>query len=172
MEKLYFVRHGLSEFNVARRFAGSTDTPLTDEGRKQAKEAGQKAKKLKIDLIISSPLTRAHETAKIISKEIGYPEDKIELNPLLIERNYGAMEGQLWSPDLDMDGIADIETDDTLLNRAAEALAFLQQIEVDNVLVVGHGSIGRAIRHHILEDFPYSAEERLPNAEIVQWIWW
>jgi probable phosphoglycerate mutase len=170
MKKLYFVRHGQSEMNLAGRFAGTLNTLLTPEGKKQAKIAGKKAKKLNIDLIISSPLSRAHETAKIIAKEINYPEGKIELNPLLAERNYGVMEGQLFSPDIDMDGVADIEATDNLLTRASEAVASLQQIEADSVLVVSHGSIGRAIRHHLLEDFPYRGVERLPNAEIVRWI--
>lgn len=170
MRKLYFVRHGQSEMNLARRFAGVINTPLTPEGKKQAKIAGKKAKRLGIDYVVSSPLSRAHETAKIIAKEINYPEAKIELNPLLAERSYGAMEGQLFSPDIDMDGVADIETTDSLLYRAEEAVASLQKIDADNVLIVSHGSIGRAIRHHLLEDFPYSGPERLPNGKIIQWI--
>lgn len=170
MEKLYFMRHGLSQLNVERRFAGIVGTPLTSEGEAQARIAAERAKQLNIDCIVSSPLSRAHETAKIIAKIIGYPEDRIELNPLLAERSYGALEGELWSPDIDMDGIADIETTDSLLARADEALDSLRQIEANNVLVVSHGSIGRAIRHHLLKDFPYQDEERLPNAEIVRWI--
>lgn len=170
MKKLYFVRHGESEMNAAGRFAGTLDTTLTPEGKKQAKIAGKKVKRLGIDCIVSSPLFRAYETAKIIAKEINYPEDKIELNPLLAERNYGEMEGQQYSSDLDMDGIADIETTDSLLARAQEAIASLRQIEADNVLVVSHGSIGRAMRHHLLKDYPFAGPERLPNAEIVNWI--
>lgn len=170
MKKLYFVRHGQSEMNRAGRFAGTLDTPLTPEGKKQARLAGKKAKKLSIGHIVSSPLSRAYETAKIIAKEINYPEDKIQLNPLLVERNYGAMEGQLFSADIDMDGVVDIETTDSLLTRAEAAAISLRRIEADNVLIVGHGSMGRAIRHHLLEDFPYSGPERLPNAVIIQWI--
>ena len=66
MKKLYFIRHGLSEGNVQEIWSGSTDTPLHTEGRAQAKAAGQKAKKLKIDLVVSSPMSRAKETAEII----------------------------------------------------------------------------------------------------------
>lgn len=170
MKKLYFVRHGQSEMNRAGRFAGTLDTLLTREGKRQAKLAGKKAKKLGIDHIVSSPLIRAYETAKIIAEEISYPEEKIVLNPLLAERNYGAMEGQLFSADIDMDGIADIEANNSLLIRAEEAIASLRLIKANNVLIVSHGSIGRAIRHHLLEDFPYSGPERLPNAVIIQWI--
>lgn len=115
MKQLYFIRHGLSENNKLRRFTGHFDSPLADEGREQAKNAGRNAKGIDIDLIISSPLARALETAKIVGNEIGYPEQKIEINPLLIERNYGALENQLYAPDIDMDGIADIETSQELL---------------------------------------------------------
>ena len=170
MKRLYFIRHGESQFNIERRFAGRTDTPLTDEGRKQAKKAGQNARKLQIDLIVSSPLSRAYETAKIIAVEIGYPEVSIEINPLLIERDYGSLSGKIWAPDIDLDGIADIETAEGLIKRGLEALASLRQIEVDNVLVVSHGSIGSAIRHHILQTISFSDDDRIPNAEIVCWI--
>ena len=169
MKKLYFVRHGLSESNVQGRFSGRTDTPLTGEGRAQAKSTGRRAQKLKIDKIVSSPLSRAYDTAKIIAKEINYPENKIELNPLLVERSFGSIEGKLWSPDINLDGISDIETVENLVLRAGEVLDWLKLLEEDNVLVVAHGSIGRAIRYHI-HKVPFADNDRLANAEIVQWI--
>lgn len=72
---IYFVRHGLSEANAKRVFAGQKDdSPLVEEGRKQAKETGKKILEegIKIDKIISSPLARAYETAQIIAKELGF----------------------------------------------------------------------------------------------------
>src|SRR5690606_2527197 len=71
MKKLYFIRHGLSVMNRQGVFSGSIDTPLTDEGRKQAKRAGKLARDFGIDYIVSSPLARALETAQIIAGEIG-----------------------------------------------------------------------------------------------------
>ncbi len=64
MKHLYFCRHGLSVLNKEGKWAGSTETPLTVEGRTQAKLAGKAAQNLKIDYIICSPLSRAHDTAK------------------------------------------------------------------------------------------------------------
>lgn len=175
MKKLYFVRHGLTEMNVSGHFSGVTETKLTDEGRKQAIAAGKAAKKLGIDLIISSPQIRAHDTAKIIAKEIGYSADKIKLNSLLVERDFGSLEGQTWDPDLDVDGIADVETVDSLLIRAALFLRYLETVQEDTILIAAHGSIGRAIRHHLNPEMPFvkrSAESghKIPNAEIVRWI--
>lgn len=164
------MRHGESVMNVQGVHAGTSETPLTTKGRKQAKLAGQYAKSLGIDYIVSSPQSRALETAQIIAKEIGYPVDNIHQNSLLIERDYGVMEGQAWEPDLDIDGIADAETTDTILHRAKLAVEFLYTVPSDTLLVVSHGSIGRAIRHHLTEHPFQLYTNRLNNAEIVQWL--
>lgn len=175
MKKLYFIRHGQSELNVKSLVAGITDTHLTDEGRRQAKLAGRYAKTLNIDYIISSPLSRALETAQIVAKEISYPLDKIEINSLLIERNFGAMEAQPWKPDMNLDGVADIEEPETILERARLAIEHLKTLNADNILVVSHGSTGRAIRHHLIANKPFAnrsstGEDKIANAEILQWL--
>lgn len=110
------------------------------------------------------------ETAKIIAEEVGYPEEDIKINPLLIERNYGALENQPYGPDIDMDGVTDIETSSELLARAKELVDSLHRIDKDNVLIVCHGSIGRAIRHHLIEGEPFDPNGHVPNAEIIRWI--
>ena len=156
--------------NVGGRWSGTTETELTDEGRAQAKIAGESAKNLQIDYIACSPLTRAKETAKIIAKEIGYPVNKIHINPMLIERHFGELEGKTWDPDLNIDGIADIETPETILKRAQFALEWLHSIEAEHILVVSHGSFGRALRSLILEEFPFHGPDRLKNAEVQRWI--
>jgi len=170
MKKLYFVRHGLTEMNVQQIYSGQTETSLTEEGRRQAKEAAKKAKNLGIDYIISSPLSRALETASIIAKSIGYPLKDIHTNSLLIERSFGQLEGKPWDPDIDMDGIADVESIDSMLERAKLVLEFLKTVPADTILIVAHGQIGRAIRHHLLEDFPFDYINRLENAELVRWL--
>lgn len=156
--------------NVAGIFSGHSDAQLTEEGKAQAKKAGQAAKDLKIDLIVSSPLSRAHDTAKIFAKQIGYPIKNIVTNPLLVERFFGAMEGQPYSPDLNMDGIADLETDNMLVERAHEALAWINSLDADHIVVVSHGAIGRALRSILKTDYPMSHPEKLNNAELVCWV--
>lgn len=170
MTHLYFVRHGLSELNAAGRIAGVTDTPLVNEGRKQAKLAGKAAKKLGIEYVISSPLSRAHETAKIIAKEIGYPEEKIEINPLFIERNFGEREGQPYIPDFDYDSISNAEKTHELLSRAEQCVKYLHSLPYNKILVVSHGSTGRALRHHLFEDQPFHLPIKYKSAELVEWI--
>ena len=170
MKKLYFARHGLTVMNVEGKWSGTTETPLTDEGRAQAKAAGKAAKDLEIDYIACSPLGRAKETAKIIAEEIGYPIKKIHINPMLIERHFGELEGQRRNPDINLDGIADIETPETIIARAKFALEWLHSIKAEHILVVSHGSFGGALRSLILEEFPYDGPDRLANAELHHWI--
>lgn len=167
MKHLYFCRHGQSERNVANVWTGSTESPLTDAGREQARIAGQSAKDLGIQYILCSPQSRAHETAEIIAKEIGYPVDKLDINSLVVERHFGAMEGQPWDPDFDMDGVADAETTDSLFERARLTLKHLETVPADTILVVSHGSFGRAFRHILHPEIPFKTPS-LPNATIVK----
>ena len=78
MSKLYFVRHGESEWNVADKICGRTDIPLTKRGHEQAVETGKKivADGIKADEILYSPLLRAADTAKHISEMTGIPDRK------------------------------------------------------------------------------------------------
>lgn len=170
MTHLYFVRHGLSQLNTEKRVAGTTQTPLTKTGKEQAKSTGKDAQNLGIEHIISSPLSRAYDTAKIIAKEIGFPINKIEVNPLFIERHFGSMEGQPYTPDVNYDGIADAEKKEVFLARAHLAIKYLHTLPYNKILIVGHGATGRALRHHLVADKPFDYPERFANAELVEWI--
>lgn len=166
MKILYFMRHGLTEMNAAGKWSGSTETVLTKEGRAQAKRAGIAAKDLGIDAVVCSTMIRAVETAEIVAKEIGYPLDKIHKSSLLIERHFGELEGQPYKPDLDMDGIADVESLDTLKNRARLALEWIETIPGKVILVVSHGSTGRMLRHVANPQIPFAGAGHFPNAVI------
>jgi len=171
MKHLYVIRHGQSVANVAGVLSGHTDHALTDEGRAQARRAGEQAKELGIDYIVSSPLARAYETAKIIAREIGYPTDGIEVNPLLIKRNFGTLEGTPYTPDYDADGIEGAEREHELRARAEQLYDYLRTIDADNVLLVSHGSTARMIRSVVVPHVPFRSDapgHHFPNAEIVQ----
>ncbi len=170
MTHLYFIRHGLSQLNVEGKVAGTTETPLTEIGKQQASAAGKNTKGLGIEHIISSPLSRALDTAKLIAKEIGYPVNKIEINPLFIERSFGVMEAQPYRPDMNYDGVVDAEELSSLLTRAEQAIKYLHTLPYNKILVVSHGSTGRALRHHLEADKPFHFPKRFANAELVEWI--
>lgn len=171
MKHLYIVRHGESEMNVQNLRAGTSDTPLTEKGREQARAAGQEAKSLHIDYIISSPQSRAHHTAEEIAREIGYPLDKIELSDLLVERDFGSLEAQPYHPDQNIEEVPDAEMYETLRHRLELAWKHIQTIPADNILVVVHGSSGRMLRTVVSPHIPFDSDEpehHLPNAHIVQ----
>jgi len=79
MTKYYFVRHGESESNCDGVLAGHLDYPLTDNGIRQAIDAAKSIKEsgVKFDSMLSSPLSRAYDTAKIIASFNQYKEEDI-----------------------------------------------------------------------------------------------
>ena len=94
MSYLILVRHGQSVWNLEKKFTGWVDVDLTDNGKSEAKKAGELINKnnLKIDLYFSSVQLRAKNTLKIIQNELKddkNPTQAWELN----ERHYGALTG-------------------------------------------------------------------------------
>jgi len=84
------IRHGLTELNRDKRVGGHTDVPLLEVGRQQAKAARAEFAGTPYDLVISSPLQRAIETATIVT---GLQPGELVIEPLCIERFFGEMEG-------------------------------------------------------------------------------
>ena len=93
LKHFYMIRHGETEANAARIMAGSLDSPLTENGRRQAKTAQVIVNSLAVkpSVIIHSNLSRARETAQIINEEV-VAEAQAEIN---------AMEGEfvVWARD-------------------------------------------------------------------------
>jgi probable phosphoglycerate mutase len=91
MDHFYFVRHGQTIWNVENKICGATDIALTDLGHEQAIETGKKILEMgiKADMILTSPLIRASETARHISEITGIP---VKVEQRLIEQNFGKYE--------------------------------------------------------------------------------
>ncbi len=87
---LLAIRHGETEWNAAERYQGHEDSPLTDTGRNQAAALGRRLEDVAFDMLISSDLGRAKETASIIA---GYTGHRLATDHRLRERNYGVLEG-------------------------------------------------------------------------------
>jgi len=88
---LLTLRHGVTELNRDKRVSGQTlDVPLLPEGVRQAEEARDRFAGTPLDVVISSPLARAIQTAEIVT---GFPRTAIEIDPLATERSFGRMEG-------------------------------------------------------------------------------
>ena len=88
--KLYVARHGQTRWNSQNRVLGRTDIPLNETGIEQAKGLAEKAASLGIDIIISSPLKRARQTADIVGDALGL---SVLTDERLTEFDFGAFEG-------------------------------------------------------------------------------
>ena len=84
--QIFLIRHGLTELGEQKRYQGSLDTPLSENGRKQLQSAG-----FVPELLAVSPLLRARETARVL-----FPNSRQTVIPGLQEMNFGAFEGRAW----------------------------------------------------------------------------
>jgi probable phosphoglycerate mutase len=162
---LAFIRHGQTDWNRDLRMQGSTDIPLNDTGRGQAAEAVALLDRTVWHAVVSSPLSRARETAQIIAGGLG-----IELGPVypdLIERHYGDAEGRtpderavLWPGAQSFPGM------ESLGSLTARGLSAVESISEDfgdaNVLIVCHGSL----IHYTLEALAGRKFDIIRNASV------
>ena len=95
MIKLVLVRHGQSMWNLENRFTGWTDVELSEQGIKEAKEAGKvlKEKGFNFDVAYTSVLKRANDTLKYILEELREENIPVKKSWRLNERHYGALQG-------------------------------------------------------------------------------
>ena len=170
MQRLYFMRHGLSVHNKLGIFNGRTSSPLTEMGRQQVRKSAEAVKKLNIDKLVSSPSIRTLESAQIIADIIGYPTQKILVNDLFAERDFGMLENTVYLTQSVHDEIRGIETIDQIIKRAEKALAWLNQLKAENILVVSHASLGRALRYVVSDNIPFDYPAPLKNAELASLI--
>ena len=173
---LYVVRHGETIWNLEGRVQGVSDIPLTDKGRENAAELKELVSSLNIDVVISSPLKRAIETAKIIT------DNKLPINTddRIKERDWGMNEGasldivdkvDCWDVILNT-GVMNIEKLQDFMLRVSE---FIEDIKVrykdKNVLIVTHSAVIRVI-HYMLGRIPEDGDLskiNIPNLRILEY---
>lgn len=140
------VRHGQTDWNAERRLQGSTDIPLNDIGRGQARDAVAALSGYEWDAIVSSPLSRAAETADLIAAGLGLTVARRV--PELVERSFGPAEGLQDGLELDAlripGGFRGAEGEDEAASRGLAALeALAEEFRGRRVLVVAHGTLLR-----------------------------
>jgi uncharacterized phosphatase len=160
------VRHGQTDWNAQRRLQGSTDIPLNDVGRGQARDAVGVLSRYEWDAIVSSPLCRAAETADLIAGGLGLgvPRRVAELT----ERSFGPAEGLQNGPELDElripGGFRGAESEDEAASRGLNALeALAQEFRGGRVLVIAHGSLIRVTLNRALGRTLQSVENAVLN---------
>lgn len=163
--KILVTRHGQTDWNVLEKLQGKTDIELNDRGRQQAKETSELIKNENIDVIITSPLKRAKETAEIINKN--FQVTIIEDNRLM-ERGFGKSEGltkddriklkeiypevnDVWNynKNIDFNGI---ETMHNFCNRIYKFLdEIIEKYKEKNILIVTHGGVSVPIKCYFMK---------------------
>ena len=158
MSKTHFwlIRHGETQWNANKRLQGWLDIPLSPIGTKQAEQLGDYLRspsfQIPVDVVVSSDLSRAFETARIAASHFGRP---IEANQGLRERSYGIYQGQDWStlnnmladsqgvnfrdPQQHIEGGEALHSFHSRIVAAFEDLA--QRYRGQNVLAFSHGGV-------------------------------
>jgi len=175
MSLLILVRHGQSLWNLENRFTGWVDVPLTDRGRAEATEAGERLRGTRIDVAYTSVLTRALDTLDLIqtAADIDVP---VIRDQALNERHYGDLQGlnkadtaarygdhqvKIWRRSYDVPP----PNGESLKDTAARTLPFFERCilgdirQGKNTLVVAHGNSNRSI---------VMALEKLTEAEVLE----
>lgn len=175
MKRLYLLRHGQTEFNVKKLVQGRCDSPLTDLGRQQARAAAAwlKAHGVVPDKVVSSPLGRAMDTARLVACELLGPDAAVEPCEGIIERSYGTFEEgphdalptDVWDPGEDLIPFGG-EGSQALQERMVATLTNLMSAKGKTLLAVSHGSASRQfIKAAAPEGFELPT--KLPNCAIM-----
>jgi broad specificity phosphatase PhoE len=148
---LYFVRHGESEANAARIFAGRTDSPLTPLGREQAKVVAKALRPVPFDRIVASSLARTRDTAAEIAAGRGVP---VESFADLDEIDLGEAAGKPFDemrglPNYNGDGFTQWpggESLDQVVTRAMRVIdGLVDRSPGKTICIVGHGGVTRIL---------------------------
>lgn len=158
--RLVMVRHGESVGNELGYYQGQADFELNDRGRAQAQALADrwKCEGVTFDILISSPLARARQTADIVAEALDL---QIELNPLWMERNNGHLAGlhpreaaerfprpDFIHPYMPIGGTGESQWD--LYLRAGQAIREIMARPPGRYLVISHGGLLQMAMYSIL----------------------
>jgi len=183
MTTLLLVRHGETDWNRDGRWQGGSDTRLNDLGREQARALADELDG-NIDVVYSSDLARARETADIVAAKLGL---EVRVDPRLRERSFGSWEGlttleieerftdshMRWQAGEDA-GADDAEPFEDCFARVTGFLADVLRLHPgQEVLVISHGGSIRVI-HAVAAGVDYVRDHRLipgvPNCAVARYV--
>ncbi|MFI5387190.1 MAG: 2,3-diphosphoglycerate-dependent phosphoglycerate mutase [Fimbriimonadales bacterium] len=161
MPKLVLIRHGQSLWNLENRFTGWVDVPLTEVGRKEARDAAKRIAGMHFDVAYTSALSRAQDTLKEIQQALQLDLPVIK-DQALNERHYGDLQGLNKAQTAEKYGAAQVHQwrrsydtpppgGEALKDTAARTLPFFERCIMGDirggkdVLVVAHGNSNRSI---------------------------
>lgn len=180
--RLYLVRHGETVANAQGRVQGQREFGLSPLGCRQALATARALQRAAPDALFSSPLTRARETAEILSRQLGL---SIRYEDRLKELRAGVFEGLLWSeceerypeataswrsgdPDF---AIPEGESRRQLADRGRQALEGVRRHPCERAVVVAHGGILTAALKALLQVPVASNPFGLANCSVSEFTW-
>ncbi len=159
--RIFLLRHGETEANKAGRYQGSTDYPLSDTGRAQAKEVAGDLSQVNFAKIFTTPLSRAQETTKIVA-----PGKAFAIIPEFTERHFGDWENMTYTDIKTKYGevyrswlknpretvipgaLTFAEHNERIIKGLSAVEKEHQPINEENFLIVAHGGTNRMIMLH------------------------
>lgn len=175
--KIYYVRHGQTDWNLARKMqGGQTEKPLNQTGIEQANETRKELENVKYDIIIRSPMHRAEQTAEIINQDRNVPTI---VDERIRERKLGELEGhditeeienKIWDYELNYQ----IPSGENLHDFEKRILDFFKDIKQKyadkTVLIVAHGGVAKVIKAHLygMPESKNLSEIKMQNCEIIE----
>lgn len=151
--RIWITRHGQTELNKKKLMQGRVNEPLNETGISQAEAARKNIDDVKFDAVYSSPLDRAIVTASIIGN---VSKDSIIIDERLIEADFGKYDKKhyafmgpkmtlYWTLPEVFGAPKSVETIESLVQRSSSFLQELESKGYENVLIVCHGGIIRAL---------------------------
>lgn len=179
---LYFVRHGQTTWNAARRIQGQLESDLSELGRSQAASNGRRLREIRPDIetlpFVASPLRRCRNTMEIVRSQLGLDHEDYATDDRLKEIHFGFLQDTLW-PDFTTNHPAEAaaraadpfnwrpDGGESYADLAARASRWLAEIDQDTV-VVSHGGISRALRGLLYDFTPTEITElKVPQDKIL-----
>jgi len=166
MPDLILLRHGQSQWNLENKFTGWVDVPLSERGIEEARQAGRKLAGRRLDLVFTSVLHRAIETARLALEVAGLTAVPTARDAALNERMYGDLQGMDKDQAREKFGAEQVHVwrrsfdvrppgGESLADTAARVVpywvaAILPELRAGrNVLIAAHGNSLRALAMHI-----------------------
>lgn len=166
---LGLLRHGQTDWNIDLRLQGTADIPMNDFGREQIAKAARVLAKSQWDVLLSSPLGRAHESANLVAQQLGL--DQVVTTDLLLERSFGVGEGLTYAEWQEkyagLDQIPGAESAAEVARRSQILLDHIKsEYQGARVLAVSHGALIRFVLSEVTSGEIPPKGERLQNASL------
>lgn len=151
--KIYTIRHGQTDWNLANRVQGFTDNPLNETGLRQAEQTGEALKDIPFTKIYTSPMIRARQTTAAVRKKLK-TQVPVQVCADIMEQNFGIWEGiSRDDPEYQKEKhmyFKKFEGGESLLDVSARIYPFLEQVireshDDDVILISAHGGVSRMI---------------------------